>query len=45
MAVIPADLPVRVTRLRFPSGHRERTRTTNLPEKTFVNVHRRTKLI
>jgi hypothetical protein len=34
MAVIPADLPVR-----------ERTRTTNLPEKTFVNVHRRTKLI
>ena len=45
MAVIQADLPALVTHLRFPSEHRKRIRTTNLLERTFVEVRRRTKVI
>jgi putative transposase len=45
MAVIQADLPTLVTHLRFPSEHRKRIRTTNLLERTFVEVRRRTKVI
>ncbi len=39
------DLPALVTHLQFPSGHRKRIRTTNLLERTFVEVRRRTKVI
>jgi putative transposase len=45
MAVIERDLPALVTHLRFPSAHRKRIRTTNLLERTFVEVRRRTKVI
>lgn len=45
MAVIERDLDALVTRLRFPTGHRRRIRTTNLLERTFVEVRRRTKVI
>ncbi len=45
MAVIENDLPALVTHLRFPSQHRKRIRTTNLLERTFVEVRRRTKVI
>jgi putative transposase len=45
MAVIDAELPALVTHLRFPSGHRKRIRTTNLLERTFLEVRRRTKVI
>jgi transposase-like protein len=45
MAVIETDLPALVTHLRFPSAHRKRIRTTNLLERTFVEVRRRTKVI
>jgi putative transposase len=45
MAVIDTDLPALVTHLQFPSGHRKRIRTTNLLERTFVEVRRRTKVI
>lgn len=45
MAVIERDLDALVTHLRFPSEHRERIRTTNLLERTFVEVRRRTKVI
>lgn len=45
MAVIDTDLPALVTHLRFPSEHRKRIRTTNLLERTFVEVRRRTKVI
>jgi putative transposase len=45
MAVIETDLPALVTHLQFPSGHRKRIRTTNLLERTFVEVRRRTKVI
>jgi transposase-like protein len=45
MAVIDADLPALITHLRFPSEHRKRIRTTNLLERTFVEVRRRTKVI
>lgn len=45
MAVIDRDLPALVTHLRFPSEHRKRIRTTNLLERTFVEVRRRTKVI
>ena len=31
--------------LRFPLAHRKRTRSTNLLERTFVEVRRRTKII
>ena len=34
-----------VAHLRFPLEHRKRTRSTNLLERTFVEVHRRTKII
>jgi len=45
MAVIEHDLPALITHLRFPSQHRKRIRTTNLLERTFVEVRRRTKVI
>lgn len=45
MAVIERDLDPLVTHLRFPSEHRKRIRTTNLLERTFVEVRRRTKVI
>jgi transposase-like protein len=45
MAVIERDLDALVVHLRFPSGHRKRIRTTNLLERTFVEVRRRTKVI
>jgi transposase-like protein len=45
MAVIEADLPALIAHLRFPSEHRKRIRTTNLLERTFVEVRRRTKVI
>jgi putative transposase len=45
MAVIERDLDALVTHLRFPSEHRKRIRTTNLLERTFVEVRRRTKVI
>jgi transposase-like protein len=45
MAVIERDLEALVTHLRFPSEHRKRIRTTNLLERTFVEVRRRTKVI
>jgi putative transposase len=45
MAVIETDMPALVTHLQFPSGHRKRIRTTNLLERTFVEVRRRTKVI
>jgi transposase-like protein len=45
MAVIETDLPMLVAHLQFPSGHRKRIRTTNLLERTFVEVRRRTKVI
>ncbi len=38
MAVIEADLPALIAHLRFPSEHRKRIRTTNLLERTFVEV-------
>jgi putative transposase len=34
-----------VAHLRFPAEHRKRTRSTNLLERTFVEVRRRTKII
>jgi putative transposase len=34
-----------VAHLRFPTEHRKRTRSTNLLERTFVEVRRRTKII
>jgi len=45
MAVIETDLQALVTHQRFPSEHRKRIRTTNLLERTFVEVRRRTKVI
>jgi len=45
MAVIERDLDSLVAHLRFPSEHRKRIRTTNLLERTFVKVRRRTKVI
>ena len=45
MAVIERDLPALVAHLRFPSEQRKRIRTTNLLERTFVEVRRRTKVI
>jgi transposase-like protein len=45
MAAIERDLDALVTHLRFPSEHRKRIRTTNLLERTFVEVRRRTKVI
>jgi transposase-like protein len=45
MAVIERDLDELVEHLRFPSEHRKRVRSTNLLERTFVEVRRRTKVI
>jgi transposase-like protein len=45
MAVIERDHEALVCHLRFPSGHRKRIRSTNLLERTFVEVRRRTKVI
>jgi transposase-like protein len=45
MAVIERDLDPLVAHLRWPSEHRKRIRTTNLLERTFVEVRRRTKVI
>jgi putative transposase len=45
MAVIERDLEQLVVHLRWPSEHRKRIRTTNLLERTFVEVRRRTKVI
>ncbi|MGN6372588.1 MAG: transposase [Solirubrobacteraceae bacterium] len=45
VAVIERDLDALVTHLRFPTEHRKRIRTTNLLERTFVEVRRRTKAI
>jgi len=45
MAVIERDLDELVEHLRFPSDHRKRVRSTNLLERTFVEVRRRTKVI
>jgi putative transposase len=45
MAVVERDLDALVVHLRFPSEHRKRIRTTNLLERTFVEVRRRTKVI
>jgi putative transposase len=39
------DLDALVVHLRFPSQHRKRIRSTNLLERTFVEVRRRTKVI
>jgi putative transposase len=45
MAVIERDLDALLAHLRWPSEHRKRIRTTNLLERTFVEVRRRTKVI
>jgi transposase-like protein len=45
MAVIDRDLDALVCHLRFPAEHRKRIRSTNLLERTFVEVRRRTKVI
>lgn len=45
MAVIERDLDQLVTHLRFPGEHRKRIRSTNLLERTFVEVRRRTKIV
>src|SRR5919106_2671653 len=45
MAVIERDLDALVCHRRFPSEHRKRVRSTNLLERTFVEVRRRTKVI
>jgi putative transposase len=45
MAVIERDLGALVEPLRCPSDHRKRIRSTNLLERTFVEVRRRTKVI
>src|SRR6266516_5038956 len=45
MAVIERDLDALVCHPRFPTAHRKRIRSTNLLERTFVEVRRRTKVI
>jgi putative transposase len=45
MLPVERDLDALVAHLRFPSEHRKRIRTTNLLERTFVEVRRRTKVI
>jgi transposase-like protein len=45
MAVIERDLDTLVAHLRWPTEHRKRIRSTNLLERTFVEVRRRTKVI
>src|SRR5215218_3146584 len=44
-AVVERDLDALVCHLRFPADHRKRIRSTNLLERTFVEVRRRTKVI
>ena len=44
-AVSERDLEALVCHLRFPAEHRKRIRSTNLLERTFVEVRRRTKVI
>ena len=43
--VLGEDLDALVVHLRFPGEHRKRIRSTNLLERTFVEVRRRTKVI
>jgi transposase-like protein len=45
MAVISDNLDALIAHLRWPSEHRKRIRSTNLLERTFVEVRRRTKVI
>jgi putative transposase len=45
MRVIDDHVDQLVAHLRFPPAHRKRTRSTNLLERTFVEVRRRTKII
>jgi putative transposase len=45
MAGITDNLDALVAHLRWPSEHRKRIRSTNLLERTFVEVRRRTKVI
>jgi putative transposase len=45
MAVVERDLDALVAHPRFPSEHRKRISTTDLLERTFVEVRRRTKVI
>jgi putative transposase len=45
MRVIDEHIDQLVAHLRFPLEHRKRTRSTNLLERTFVEVRRRTKII
>jgi transposase-like protein len=42
---LDVDVDSLVAHLRFPYEHRKRTRSTNLLERTFVEVRRRTKVI
>src|SRR5215211_2602577 len=44
-AVIERDVDALVCHLRLPNVHRKRIRSTNLLERTFVEVRRRTKVI
>ena len=44
MAVIERDLDALVCYLRFPTVHRKGIRSTNLLERTFIEVRRRTKV-
>jgi putative transposase len=45
MRIIDEHVDQLVAHLRFPLEHRKRTRSTNLLERTFVEVRRRTKII
>jgi putative transposase len=45
MRIIDEHVEQLVAHLRFPLEHRKRTRSTNLLERTFVEVRRRTKII
>lgn len=43
--MIERELDTLVCHLRFPTAQRKRIRSTNLLERTFVEVRRRTKVI
>ena len=45
MAVITDHLDALVAHLRWPTEHRKRIRSTNLLERTFVEVRPRTKML
>jgi putative transposase len=45
MRTITEHVDQLVAHLRFPLEHRKRTRSTNLLERTFVEVRRRSKII